>query len=47
MENNLDWLGGMGLLDFLSTVGKNARVSAMLARESSVTPHYSVTPADL
>ncbi|GAA6051084.1 hypothetical protein JCM3770_004704 [Rhodotorula araucariae] len=32
--NNLDWIGGMGLLEFLSTVGKMARVSTMLSRES-------------
>ncbi|BGP49085.1 tyrosyl-tRNA synthetase [Rhodotorula kratochvilovae] len=32
--NNLDWTGGMGLLEFLSTVGKMARVSTMLSRES-------------
>lgn len=33
IENNLDWLGGMGLLKFLSTVGKTARMSTMLSRE--------------
>jgi hypothetical protein len=33
VENNLDWLGGMGLLEFLSTVGKTARISTMLSRE--------------
>ncbi|KAL8292023.1 hypothetical protein RQP46_001489 [Phenoliferia psychrophenolica] len=32
--NNLEWLGGMGLLEFLSTVGKTARISTMLSRES-------------
>ncbi|GAA5905407.1 hypothetical protein JCM8208_004270 [Rhodotorula glutinis] len=32
--NNLDWTGGMSLLEFLSTVGKMARVSTMLSRES-------------
>ncbi|GAA5852968.1 hypothetical protein JCM8547_004751 [Rhodosporidiobolus lusitaniae] len=32
--NNLDWLGGVSLLEFLSTVGKMARVSTMLSRES-------------
>lgn len=34
--NNLEWLGGMGLLKFLSTVGKTARISTMLARERCV-----------
>ncbi|KDE07678.1 hypothetical protein MVLG_02138 [Microbotryum lychnidis-dioicae p1A1 Lamole] len=34
VENNLDWLGGMGLLQFLSSVGKMARISTMLSRES-------------
>ncbi|KPV71805.1 uncharacterized protein RHOBADRAFT_40149 [Rhodotorula graminis WP1] len=32
--NNLDWTGDMSLLEFLSTVGKMARVSTMLSRES-------------
>ncbi|GAA5936354.1 hypothetical protein JCM10213_000291, partial [Rhodosporidiobolus nylandii] len=32
--NNMDWLGGVSLLEFLSTVGKMARVSTMLSRES-------------
>lgn len=36
VENNLDWLGGMGLLKFLSTVGKTARISTMLSRERYV-----------
>eukprot|EP00887_Chlorella_sp_A99_P007384 scaffold2.g7384.t1 len=32
--NNLDWLGGMGLLTFLRDVGKFARVGSMVAKES-------------
>ncbi|KAL7336507.1 hypothetical protein BJY59DRAFT_706903 [Rhodotorula toruloides] len=32
--NNLDWTGSMTLIDFLSSVGKMARVSTMLSRES-------------
>lgn len=36
VENNLSWLGGMGLLEFLSTVGKSARMSTMLSRERLV-----------
>ncbi|GAA6021798.1 hypothetical protein JCM10207_002064 [Rhodosporidiobolus poonsookiae] len=32
--NNLDWLGDVSLIDFLSTAGKMARVSTMLSRES-------------
>ncbi|SGY13398.1 BQ5605_C010g05852 [Microbotryum silenes-dioicae] len=36
VENNLDWLGGMGLLQFLSSVGKMARISTMLSRESTL-----------
>jgi tyrosyl-tRNA synthetase len=31
--NNLDWTGGVSLLEFLSTIGKMARVSTMLSRE--------------
>ncbi|GAA5958925.1 hypothetical protein JCM21900_005414 [Sporobolomyces salmonicolor] len=34
VENNINWLGGMSLLEFLSKVGKMARVSTMLSRES-------------
>lgn len=34
--NNLDWTGQMTLIDFLSTVGKMARVSTMLSRERCV-----------
>ncbi|GAA5881568.1 hypothetical protein JCM1840_003446 [Sporobolomyces johnsonii] len=34
VENNMSWLGGMSLLEFLSKVGKMARVSTMLSRES-------------
>ncbi|KAJ2960118.1 hypothetical protein NQZ79_g4477 [Umbelopsis isabellina] len=32
--NNADWLKGMGALEFLGDVGRYARVSQMLARES-------------
>ncbi|KAK9763368.1 tyrosyl-tRNA synthetase [Basidiobolus ranarum] len=32
--NNFDWFGKMTAIDFLANVGKFARVSAMLARES-------------
>ncbi|GAA6034572.1 hypothetical protein JCM8097_005403 [Rhodosporidiobolus ruineniae] len=32
--NNLDWLGKMSLIGFLSSAGKMARVSTMLSRES-------------
>lgn len=31
--NNLEWFKDMGLLQFLRTVGINARVNTMLARE--------------
>ncbi|GJE95486.1 tyrosine--tRNA ligase [Phanerochaete sordida] len=34
VRNNLDWFQGIGLLQFLRTVGINARVNTMLARES-------------
>lgn len=34
VANNLEWLGGMGLLDFLAGVGKEARMATMLSRES-------------
>lgn len=33
VANNLDWLGNMSLLEFLSTAGKGARISTMLSRE--------------
>jgi tyrosyl-tRNA synthetase len=33
IENNMKWIGGMSLLEFLSKVGKMARVSTMLSRE--------------
>jgi len=32
--NNLDWFGGMGLLEFLRDVGKYARVGTMISKES-------------
>ncbi|KAI5481225.1 tyrosyl-trna synthetase [Pseudohyphozyma bogoriensis] len=32
--NNLDWLGGLGLLEFLREAGKGARMSTMLSRDS-------------
>ncbi|KDQ21806.1 hypothetical protein BOTBODRAFT_99200 [Botryobasidium botryosum FD-172 SS1] len=32
--NNLEWLGGMGFLEFLRTVGKHAKVNVMLTRDS-------------
>lgn len=31
--NNLEWTKGVGLLEFLRTVGKMARVNVMLARD--------------
>lgn len=31
--NNLHWMSGMGLLEFLRTVGLHARVNSMIARE--------------
>ncbi|PCH43644.1 hypothetical protein WOLCODRAFT_138495 [Wolfiporia cocos MD-104 SS10] len=34
VRNNLEWLQGLGLLEFLRTVGVHSRVNAMLARES-------------
>jgi len=34
MRNNLDWLGGTGVLDFLRDVGKHFSVNAMLRKES-------------
>lgn len=35
--DNLEWLGGMGLLEFLSGVGKTARMATMLSRDRYVT----------
>jgi tyrosyl-tRNA synthetase len=34
MLNNLDWLGGLGLVDFLRDIGKHFSVNQMLAKES-------------
>ena len=34
MANNLDWLDGLGLVDFLRDVGKHFSVNAMLRKES-------------
>jgi tyrosyl-tRNA synthetase len=34
LVNNLDWTGGLTLLDFLRDVGKHASVNQMVARES-------------
>lgn len=36
LANNAEWLGQTSLVDFLSSVGRHARVSAMLARERRV-----------
>ena len=38
--NNLEWFKDMGLLQFLRTVGINARVNTMLARERCVAACY-------
>ena len=37
--NNLEWFKDMGLLQFLRTVGINARVNVMLARERCAQNH--------
>lgn len=34
MANNLDWLGGLALVDFLRDVGKHFSVNQLMARES-------------
>jgi tyrosyl-tRNA synthetase len=34
MRNNLDWLGGLPLVDFLRDIGKHFSVNQLLARES-------------
>ncbi len=34
MRNNLDWLGGLSLVDFLRDIGKHFSVNQMLAKES-------------
>ncbi len=34
MANNLDWLDGLGLVDFLREIGKHFSVNAMLRKES-------------
>jgi tyrosyl-tRNA synthetase len=34
--NNLDWTKGLGMLEFLRTVGKVARVNIMLSRDRYV-----------
>lgn len=45
--NNLDWLGGVGLLDFLSKVGKFSRMSTMLARDRYVILSISLSLSPL
>jgi tyrosyl-tRNA synthetase len=40
--NNLDWTKGLGMLDFLRTVGKVARVNIMLSRDRCVS--YIIAP---
>ncbi|EGG09300.1 uncharacterized protein MELLADRAFT_77170, partial [Melampsora larici-populina 98AG31] len=34
VKNNMEWLSGLTLLDFLGSVGKIARIASMLARDS-------------
>jgi tyrosyl-tRNA synthetase len=34
MRNNVDWLGGLGLVDFLRDVGKHFSVNQLMAKES-------------
>ena len=34
LQNNVDWLGGLGLLEFLRDVGKHFSVNAMVQRDS-------------
>ncbi|MDO8483518.1 MAG: tyrosine--tRNA ligase [Candidatus Limnocylindrales bacterium] len=34
MVNNLDWLGGLGLIDFLRDIGKHFTIPYMLAKDS-------------
>ncbi|MDZ7778917.1 MAG: tyrosine--tRNA ligase [Gemmatimonadota bacterium] len=34
MRNNLDWLGGLGLVDFLRDIGKHFSVNQLMAKES-------------
>ena len=43
--NNLNWTKDLGMLDFLRTVGKAARVNIMLSRDSCVPfrPAYRTT----
>ena len=36
LKSNAEWLDELGLIKFLATVGRHARVSQMLARERSV-----------
>lgn len=43
--NNLEWTQGLGMLDFLRTVGKVARVNIMLSRDRRVRP-LSRVPRD-
>lgn len=40
VSNNIEWFQGMGLLQFLRTVGINARVNSMLARERCASHPY-------
>ena len=35
MRNNLDWLGGLALVDFLRDIGKHFSVNQLMAKESA------------
>ena len=45
--NNLDWLGNVGYLDFLSTVGNNFLVNQMLSLDSMKNRSQSLTFSEL
>ena len=40
--NNMEWFGGLGLLDFLRSTGKIARVGSMLSKERCVLSSYGL-----
>jgi tyrosyl-tRNA synthetase len=44
IKNNLEWMKDLSLLEFLGSVGRVARVSAMLARDRSA--HDPVSSAE-
>lgn len=43
IANNVEWLGSLGLLEFLTKAGRHARVPTMISRDRYALPILSVT----